>query len=130
MLDNNGLVSEIRVTRGGTGYAVNTPDDNNVKCIIDSFTLIAPGLGYKSTPSVYVDGELGKAEAIINEDGFVVSVRIIDRATTYKESPLVQIIGGGGVGAIVIPNLVCLGDEDLSKKGLVKIGTGKYIDCP
>ena len=130
LLDNNGLVSEIRVTRGGTGYAVNTPDDNNVKCIIDSFTLIAPGLGYKSTPSVYVDGELGKAEAIINEDGFVVSVRIIDRATTYKESPLVQIIGGGGVGAIVLPNLVCLGDEDLSKKGLVKIGTGKYIDCP
>ena len=130
LLDEDGFVSEIRVTRSGTGYAVNTADDNNVKCVIDSFTLIAPGLGYKSTPNVYVNGELGKAEAIINEDGFVTSVRIIDRATTYKENPLIEIIGGGGIGAIVLPNLVCLSDEDLSSRGLVKIGTGKYIDCP
>ena len=40
------------------------------------------------------------------------------------------IIGGGGSGAIVLPNMICLSSEDLNSRGLVKIGTGRYIDCP
>ena len=46
LLDTKGFVSEIRVTRGGLGYKRNLAKDNDVQCIIDSFTLISPGIRY------------------------------------------------------------------------------------
>ena len=130
LLDEKGFVSEIRITRGGLGYKRNLPDDSDLRCIIDSFTLISPGIRYKSAPDVYVDGVLGRAEAVIDERGYVVSVRIIDRSTTYKTTPKVTIIGGGGSGAIFIPSMVCLDVESVETVGLVKVGTGRYVDCP
>ena len=130
LLDDRGYVSEIRVTKGGLGYKVNTPEDNGIECIIDSFTLIAPGIKYKTAPTVYINGEKGIAEAIIDERGFVISVRILDRTIKYTKTPKVQIIGGSGSGAIALPNMVCLDPEALTTRGAVKIGTGKYIDCP
>ena len=130
LLDDRGYVSEIRVTKGGLGYKVNTPEDNGIECIIDSFTLIAPGIKYKTAPTVYINGEKGIAEAIIDERGFVISVRILDRTIKYTKTPKVQIIGGSGSGAIALPNMVCLDPDALATRGAVKIGTGKYIDCP
>jgi len=130
LLDDQGYVSEIRVTRGGLGYKKNTAKDNNLRCIIDSFTLISPGVKYTSAPEVYIDGEKGFAEAIIDSRGYVTSVRIKDRTKTFQSSPKVKLVGGGGAGAIVLPNLVCLDPDDLASRGSVKIGTGKYIDCP
>ena len=131
LLDTKGFVSEIRVTRGGLGYKRNLATDNDVQCIIDSFTLISPGIRYKTAPEVYIDGKDGLAEAIIDDRGYVVSVQIKDRSRTYNDkTPVVKLIGGGGSGAIVVPNMICLSSEDLNSRGLVKIGTGRYIDCP
>jgi hypothetical protein len=130
LLDNDGFVSEIRLTRMGVGYKINKPQDNGLQCIIDSYTLISPGLGYASTPKVYVNGDPNLAEAIVDDNGFLISVRVKDRTSTFTEMPEILIIGGGGVGASVLPNLVCLPPNEIEQIGYVKIGTGKYIDCP
>lgn len=130
LLDNQGRVSEVRVTRTGRGYVKNTPDTANLNCVIDSYTLLNPGRDYNSEPDVYINGELGIAKAKINEDGYVYSVEVLDRTKTFKEIPSIRIQGGGGSGARVLPSLNCLDKVELERKGYVKIGTGKYIDCP
>lgn len=130
LLDDNGFVSEIRVTRSGVNYKRNTSRNAGLSCIVDSYTLIAPGIGYTSAPKVYVNGDDTLAEALINEDGFVYSVRVLDRTKTYDKLPKVEIIGGEGAGARVIANIVCIDIEELERRGYAKIGTGKYIDCP
>ncbi len=128
LLDPSGYVSEIRVTRGGLGYKLGLPGEK--KCIIDSFTLISPGIRYTSAPKVYINGYSDRAEAEIDHRGYVVSVKILDRETTYVRRPSVKIVGGGGSGAVALASMVCLGPDDLATRGAVKIGTGKYIDCP
>jgi hypothetical protein len=130
LLDNNGYVSEIRVTRTGVNYKKNTGEDSGLTCVVDSYTLITPGVGYTSVPEVYVNGDNTVAEALINKDGYVFGVRVLDRSKTYDKLPKVEIIGGDGAGASVIANIVCLDSNDLERKGYTKIGTGKYIDCP
>lgn len=131
LLDDTGRVSEIRVTRVGGGYRKNTSLDKNLKCIIDSFTLLSPGRGYTSEPSVFVDGKPNIAKAIIDENGFVISVQILDRSLEIVGLPKVTIQGGGGSGARVLPSITCLDTlESLASTGYAKIGTGKYIDCP
>ena len=130
LLDEKGFLTEIRVQSPGFGYKLNRSFDNGVRCIIDSFTILRPGIGYTSVPDMYVNGELGIAEAVINNDGFVIGARILDRQITFEEFPAVDIIGGGGYGAKLLPSLACLDTEALSTIGSTKIGTGKYIDCP
>ena len=44
--------------------------------------------------------------------------------------PDVKVIGGGGYGAQLLPSLVCLDTDALSRVGATKIGTGRYVDCP
>ena len=130
LLDENGFLTEIRVQSPGYGYKLNRASDNEVRCIIDSFTILRPGVGYTEVPRIYVDGELGVAEAVINDDGFVIGARILDRTRTFDRFPAVEIIGGGGYGAKLLPSLACLDTTALSTVGATKIGTGKYIDCP
>ena len=131
LLDGNGFLTEIRVQSPGFGYKKNLASDNDVRCIIDSFTILRPGIGYKSVPDMYVNGELGIAEAVIDPDtGFVVGARILNREITFDKFPAIDIIGGGGYGAKLLPSLACLDTEALSTIGSTKIGTGKYIDCP
>lgn len=130
LLDEKGLLTEIRVKSGGYGYKVNLAENRNVRCIIDTFTLIRPGEGYTETPTIYVNGVLGVAEAIIDDNGFVIGARVLDRETTYTSVPNVLIVGGNGFGAKLIPSLVCLDTEALSTIGSTKIGTGRYVDCP
>jgi hypothetical protein len=130
LLNDKGLVSEVRVTRGGIGYLKKTALEANLSCVIDSFTLLNPGRGYTSEPEVYLNGIPNLARARVNERGFVYSVEIIDRQTKYTELPEVTIIGGGGAGARVIASLTCLDIAELERNGYAKIGTGKYIDCP
>ena len=74
--------------------------------------------------------KIGVAEAIINDDGFVVGARILDRQRIFQELPEISIIGGGGFGAKLLASLACLDTEQLSTIGATKIGTGQYIDCP
>ena len=131
LLDGNGFLTEIRVRSSGFGYKLNRASDNDVRCIIDSFTILRPGIGYTSVPDMYVNGELGIAEAVIDPDtGFVIGARILNRELTFDRFPAVDIVGGGGYGARLLPSLACLDTDALSTIGSTKIGTGKYIDCP
>ena len=131
LLDDNGLLTEIRVQSPGYGYKLNRASDNDVRCIIDSFTILRPGIGYKSVPDMYVNGELGIAEAVVDLDtGFVIGARVLNRELTFDKFPAIDIVGGGGYGAKLLPSLACLDTEALSTIGSTKIGTGKYIDCP
>ena len=130
LLDTNGFVTEIRIKSSGYGYKKNLQQDNNIRCIIDTFTLIRPGEGYTEPPKVYVNDQLGVAEAIINDDGFVVGARVLDRQRIYDKMPNIIVVGGNGFGAKLMPSLVCLDNEALSTIGATKIGTGRYVDCP
>jgi hypothetical protein len=131
LLDGNGFLTEIRVQSPGFGYKLNRASDNDVRCIIDSFTILRPGIGYTSVPDMYVNGELGIAEAVIDPDtGFVIGARILNRELTFDKFPAIDIVGGGGYGAKLLPSLACLDTDALSTIGSTKIGTGKYIDCP
>ena len=129
LLDDGGFVTEIRVKSSGFGYKKNLAADNDVRCIIDAFSILSPGRGYTSAPTILVDGEEGRAEAIV-KDGLLVQVRVLDRITTYSEFPPIVIKGGGGSGARLIPSLACLNTDALSAVGSTKIGTGRYVDCP
>ena len=130
LLDESGFLTEIRVQSPGYGYKKNLATDNDVRCIIDAFTILRPGIGYTDVPDIYVNGELGIAEAVINDDGFVIGARILNREITFDRFPAVDIVGGGGYGAKLLPSLACLDTAALSTIGATKIGTGKYIDCP
>jgi hypothetical protein len=130
LLDRNGFLTEIRIKSNGFGYKKNLADDNGKRCIIDALTLIRPGIDYKEPPTIYINGRDDVAEAIINEDGFVIGARITDRITTYKEYPEIIVVGGGGYGAKLLPSLACLDTDALSRIGSTKIGTGRYVDCP
>ena len=130
LLDENGFLTEIRVQSPGFGYKLNRASDNDVRCIIDAFTILRPGIGYTSVPDMYVNGELGIAEAVINDDGFVIGARILNREITFNEFPAIDIVGGGGYGAKLLPSLACLDTDALSTIGSTRIGTGQYIDCP
>ena len=130
LLDNEGFLTEIRVLTGGYGYKKNLASGNNKRCIIDSFTVTRPGQGYTTQPDVYVNGQKGVAEAIINDDGFVIGARVLDRALTFERMPEIRVIGTTGSGAKMLPSLVCLGTDALAEVGATKIGTGRYVDCP
>jgi hypothetical protein len=129
LLDGNGFLTEIRVKSSGFGYKKNLASDNDVRCIIDAFSILSPGRGYTSAPTILVDGEEGRAEAIV-KNGLLVQVRVLDRTTTYSAFPPITIRGGGGSGARLMPSLACLNTEALSAVGSTKIGTGRYVDCP
>ncbi len=129
LLDDNGYLSEIRITDPGFGFKLNEPSVAEKECIIDSFTMIRPGREYKSAPKVYVNGNDTIAEAVV-ENGQVISVRIKNREITFDSYPTILILGGGGYGATFLPSFSCLEPEARVKVGSAKIGTGSYIDCP
>ena len=130
LLDQDGYVTEIRVLSPGFGYKKNLSKNVGKRCIIDTFTMIKPGIGYIDKPEIYINGESGLAEAIINSDGFVIGAKMLDRTRTFEDFPEVKVIGGGGAGARLLPSLVCLDTDGLSTVGATKIGTGRYVDCP
>lgn len=130
LLDSNGFLTEIRVKSAGYGYKKNLASNKDLRCIIDTFTLITPGEGYTEKPTIYVNGRTDVAEAIINEDGFLLGARVLDREATFEKLPKVRVIGGNGFGGKLIASLTCLDTETLTKIGSTKIGTGRYVDCP
>lgn len=130
LLDSNGYLSEVRVTSPGFGYKLNTSENAGKECIIDSFTMLRPGREYDTVPTVYVNGDPAIAEAVINTNGQVISVRIRNREMVFASYPEVLIVGGGGYGAKFIPSFMCLEPQARVDLGSAKIGTGSYIDCP
>ena len=129
LLDDDGFVTEIRVQSSGFGYKKNLAVDNDVRCIIDAFTILSPGIGYDTPPTMYINGELGIAEAVV-ENGFVIGARVLNRTMTFAKFPTIELVGGGGYGARLLPSLACLNTEALTTIGATKIGTGRYVDCP
>ena len=87
LLDNDGFAKEIRVIDPGFGYKLNRSSSAGKECIIDSFTMISPGKGYTSTPTVFINKSKDVADALINTDGQVISVRIKDRTIVFDEYP-------------------------------------------
>jgi len=130
LLDRDGYLTEIRIKSSGFGYRKNLASDNDKRCIIDAFTVIRPGIDYTEPPTIYVNGRTDVAEAIINDDGFLIGARVLDRITTYEKYPEILVIGGNGYGAKLLPSLACLDTNALVKVGSTKIGTGRYVDCP
>ena len=78
---------------------------------------------------MYINGELGIAEAVV-ENGFVIGARVLNRTMTFAKFPTIELVGGGGYGARLLPSLACLNTEALTTIGATKIGTGRYVDCP
>lgn len=130
LLDEDGFLTEIRVLSPGFGYKKNLADNNGKRCIIDTFTAVKPGVGYVTKPEIFINDEPGLAEVIVNDDGFVIGARILDKTKVFSGFPDVKVIGGGGFGARLLPSLVCLDTDGLSEIGSTKIGTGRYVDCP
>ena len=130
LLDNKGYLTEIRIKSSGFGYKKNLASDQNVRCIIDTFTLLRPGRGYTEKPTILINGDDTIAEAIINDDGFVIGARTLNREITFDRFPVIEIVGGGGYGAKLLPSLACLDTGGLARLGATKIGTGRYVDCP
>ena len=130
LLDRDGFLTEIRIKSNGFGYKKNLASDNGKRCIIDAFTVIRPGIDYTEPPTIYVNGRDDVAEAIIDEQGFLIGARVLDRITTYEKYPEILVIGGNGYGAKLLPSLACLDTDTLSRIGSTKIGTGRYVDCP
>tara|TARA_B100001094_G_C18186494_1_gene804125 strand:- start:1222 stop:4080 length:2859 start_codon:yes stop_codon:yes gene_type:complete len=128
LLDVNGRVTEIRLTQRGSNYVTNQPD--TIDCVLDSLTLVRPGMQYTSRPTVYIDGDSSLVTARVNSDGFVSGFDVVDRTTVFAEAPTVEIVGGGGYGAKAVASLVCLDSEARDLLGYAKIGTGRYVDCP
>lgn len=130
LLDADGFLTEIRVLSPGFGYKKNRSGDNDKRCVIDTFTATRFGIGYKTKPEIFINDEPGLAEAIINDDGFLIGARILNRTKTFEGFPEVKVVGGGGYGGQLLPSLLCLDTDGLSKVGSTKIGTGRYVDCP
>ena len=128
LLDVNGRVTEIRLTQRGSNYVTNQPE--TVNCVLDSLTLIRPGMQYTSRPTVYINGNSSLVTARVNSNGFVSGFDVVDRTTVFPEAPTVEIVGGGGYGAKAVASLVCLDSETRDLLGYAKIGTGRYVDCP
>ena len=78
---------------------------------------------------MYIDDDPDVAELIVDENGFIAGARVLNRNKLFTTIPRSVIIGGGD-GGFILPNLVCLPPLELEQRGVAKIGTGTYIDCP
>jgi hypothetical protein len=129
VVDEKGKIVKIKVERPGSGYVPNKPSGTN--CYIDGFVIIRPGYGYTSAPSIYVNGEKTVAQAVVS-NGYVSEIKIINKIKTFDEFPTIEIIGGGGNGALAIPSFSCLEQELFEKytQGIAPFGTAEVVDCP
>ena len=129
VLDDSGKISKVLIQRPGRGY---TPNKSASKqCVIDGFLVIRPGLGYKTAPTIYVDGDSTIAKALIDETGYVVDIQVINKTKTFFKFPEI-IIEGDGAGAKVIPSLSCLDNTNFVAlvNEVAPSGVAQVIDCP
>ena len=96
--DGTSNALRIQGPRGGNA-AIILNDNGCVKIKCGPYNTNIAGSGYTTTPKMYVNKSLEVAEAIINDDGFVVGARVLDRSITFDKLPLIEIVGGGGYGA-------------------------------
>jgi hypothetical protein len=128
-LDERGYISRILIQRAGTGYR---PTRSRTNCTIAKFVMTQPGLGYYREPSVYVNGKSGIGRALIDADGTVTGIEVIDKTLSFGCTPKVEVFGGNGLGATAIPVMECRDDALYSafQKEVAPSGTDSVIDCP
>jgi hypothetical protein len=128
VLDSKGYLIKAKVLRPGSGYV---PTRYNKNCIIDGFVIIRPGKGYTEAPTIYVDGDPNIVKAVINSNGYLVDVEVINKTKTFDAFPTIEIIGTG-MGAKAIPSLGCLDEDSYNTyvSSVAPSGTDSVIDCP
>jgi hypothetical protein len=128
-LNAEGYLSNIKITRSGTGYK---PTRVNTNCYISNFAIINPGIGYYTEPTVYIDGDSSIAKAKIDDRGFVTTIELVNKTKIFVCTPRVEITSGNGLGAKALPLMECRTDE-LYKEYVAKVapsGVDEVIDCP
>lgn len=105
VLDNSGNLSTTS-SRASTNPIWSTYPWNqwyqNYLLEIDSVTIVEPGSGYTSPPTVTVTGECERQalmEARINSAGEVTSIVVIDPGAGYTTSAIITLTEGNGSGA-------------------------------
>jgi hypothetical protein len=128
-LDREGYLSEVVVERSGIGYS---PNRTELKCSVNSFRIISTGVGYYTEPTVYVDGMSNVARPIIDADGRLSNIELVNKALTFECTPKVEILGGSGLGARAIAIMNCRDDADYLRfqQGVAPSGVDEVIDCP
>jgi len=129
VLDDTGRLQKVLVQRPGRGY---TPNKTRTKqCVIDGFVLIRPGIGYTKVPTIYVNGDPSIARAIINDNGNIVDVQVLDKIKSFEKYPEI-VIQGNGYGAKAIPSFSCLDNSKFNQLvgEIAPSGADEVIDCP
>lgn len=129
VLDDNGKLSKVLVQRPGRGYTPNR--SSNKQCVIDGFLIIRPGIGYTKEPKVYVNGDDTVAKSVVDSNGYLVGIEVINKSKTFDTFPTVTIEGVGS-GAKAIPSLACLDNKNFVAlvNEVAPSGVAQVIDCP
>jgi hypothetical protein len=118
-----GGIQEVVVLNGGSGYAFGTSatvvggggtgarvqvegpvPDGGANNIITGITVLSPGTGYTSPPTIQlhnVDAGSGATFAVAIYQGVISTIGMVDQGTGYIESPTVTLIGDGTGGTFV-----------------------------
>ena len=128
-LNEEGYIDKVIVQRSGAGYA---PSRSRQNCVVSNFLMLTPGAGYYRNPTVYVDGKSNVAKAVIDSDGFVSGIEVIDKTKTFSCTPKVEVFGGNGLGAKAIAIMECRDDATFSRfaEEVAPSGVDSVIDCP
>jgi hypothetical protein len=142
---NDGYFYE--TTPGFTGILINGVEIRNYKSSdvvyygrIEGVEVISPGSNYDviNPPLLNISDEVGVgATGYVAISGSLNSVRIINPGFDYIETPIIQISGGNGTGAVALPNMklinhsIFFNSEDTSTNSGVStasntIGFGTY----
>lgn len=113
VLDDNGSVAYIKMTRNGDGYFGPTKAKilggegvgataNPIVQTVTSLTLLSPGRSFATPPTLIFEGGGGqgaRGAASIDTTGKIVNIEVVNPGEFYQEPPYILITGGGGIGA-------------------------------
>ena len=136
-----GSVTSVRVTAGGSGYAIapnvtfssptDLPAGSNLQTetatgyaiivsgAVTNVVILNPGKGYSSAPTVSFDSGAATATATITTS-FVSGFTKISGGFNYTDIPQVEISGGGGTGATATATV---NNTNLSISSITRVGT-------
>lgn len=136
-----GSVTSVRVTAGGSGYAIapnvtfssptDLPAGSNLQTetatgyaiivsgAVTNVVILNPGKGYSSAPTVSFDSGAATASATITTS-FVSGFTKISGGFNYTDVPQVEISGGGGTGATATATV---NNANLSISSITRVGT-------
>ena len=119
VLDDNGAVSYIKMTKNGDNYygpakarilGGEGSGATGVSTVqtVTGLTLLNPGRSYSTAPTVIFEGGGGqdaRGSAKIDTNGKVTSIAIANPGEFYQEPPFILISGGGGIGAKAVATI-------------------------